>query len=163
MEPDQMLAEQRVSDNGRAFIEAWEGCRLTPYLDQRNYWTVGYGHKLRNDDKPTTITLAQADLLLDFDLQYFADRVDVLVSAALSQPQFDAVCSLAFNIGDRNFATSHLRIYLNQGWIALVPRAFMAWNKITLPSGEQVVDEGLDKRRHAEAALFSNGDYSGRP
>lgn len=163
MDADRIVTEQRVSDNGRAFIEAWEGCRLTPYLDQRGFWTVGYGHRLQYNDTPAAVTQTQADVLLDFDLQYFADRVDALVSATLSQPQFDAVCSFTENVGAGAFASSHLRIYLNQGWIALVPRAFLAWNKITLPSGAQVVDGGLDKRRHAEAALFANGDYTGRP
>lgn len=167
MDADRIVAEtqagQRVSDNGRAFIEAWEGCRLTPYLDQRGYWTVGYGHKLQHNDTPQTVTLDQADVLLDFDLQYFADRVGVLVTAELSQPQFDAVCSLTYNIGAGAFAASSLRVYLNLGSFALVQRAMLAWNKITLPSGVQIVDDGLDKRRHAEAALFANGDYSGRP
>ncbi len=71
--------------------------------------------------------------------------------------EFDAMVSLAWNIGLGNFANSSvLRLYL-RGDRRGAAEAFAAWNKATV-NGRKVVLRGLVRRRSAERALFL-GDY----
>src|SRR5690606_2615038 len=68
--------------------------------------------------------------------------------------QFDALVSLAFNIGIGAFSGSSALRELNAGRIANVPAKMQLWNKITV-GGKKVVSNGLVRRRAAEAALFT--------
>src|SRR4051794_5732557 len=97
---------RRVSAHGRAFIRREEGCVLHPYNDSAGHATIGVGHLLHHGNVTAAdrqryahFTTASADRLLASDLHTFESGVNRLVTAKLSQAEFDALVSFAFNIG----------------------------------------------------------------
>jgi lysozyme len=138
----------QTSQNGRKLIESFEGLRLDSYQDQRGVWTVGYGHT--NDVyKGLTITQEQADQYLAMDLHVAESAVDKFVTVPVNQNQFDALVSLAYNIGGGAFGHSTLLSLLNEGEILGAANQFLVWDKTN-----GVVNQGLLNRRAAERALF---------
>ncbi|KQD16250.1 lysozyme [Acinetobacter baumannii] len=67
----------------------------------------------------------------------------------LTQNQFDALVSLAYNIGSGAFKGSTLLKLLNKGDYKGAADQFLVWNK----AGGKVM-KGLVRRREAERALF---------
>lgn len=146
----------QTSDEGIALIKGFEGCRLTAYPDPGTGgapWTIGYGWTLPVDGKPVrpgmTIDQATADRLLKTGLVSYENDVLKIVKVKLTQGQFDALVSFAYNIGSRALSTSTLLKKLNTGDIKGAADEFLRWNK----AGGKVLN-GLNRRREAERALF---------
>jgi lysozyme len=97
-----------------------------------------------------TITKAQSDALLVADLARFEKAVAASVKVPLTQNQFDALVSLAFNIGSNAFAKSTLVRVLNGGHYDQVGAQLARWNKV---GGKP--NKGLTARRARETALFA--------
>src|SRR4051812_37911101 len=94
-----------------------EGCKLTAYPDPATGgepYTIGVGHTggVRAGD---TCTEEQAREWLRRDAQTAVRCVNASVKGNLTQNQFDALCSLVFNIGCGNFGKSTLLRRLNEG------------------------------------------------
>ena len=144
-----------VDAAGIAFITECEGCELDPYYDQAGYLTVGVGHLLDGEDDPwnRTITQAESDMLLEGDLMETEECMEECVAVPVNQNQYNAMCSLTFNIGVGAFGDSTLLRLLNEGDYMGAADQFLVWNKITV-DGEKVVSEGLANRREKERALF---------
>jgi lysozyme len=148
------------------FIKGWEKCRLTPYLDEGEKWTVGWGHLMAStDDKTASITQAEADALFDYELCHFADGISKLIFMPMTQYQYDAVVAFSYNCGLGALATSSLRKCIEDGNFTKAATWFSPWNQIEKPPSSKhfVVSDGLTKRRAAERAIFVSADYSGRP
>jgi len=141
------------------FVKRWEGLKLVASPDPLvpGVWDVGYGHKLTSDERPT-ITREQADAMLREDLRAVAAGVDESVTVPLAQNEFDALVSLAYNIGNGALARSTLMRRLNDSDFYSACDEFLRWNR----AGGRIVP-GLVKRRYAEQAIFGEGDYSGGP
>ena len=138
-----------ISVNGRVLIESFEGLSLSAYQDQRGIWTIGYGHT--GDVQPSDVCTAQeADNILSSDLTTAETIVTKYVKPVLNQNQFDALVSLTFNIGGRNFLESTVlkKLNLTDDYKGAAG-AIMMWNKV----GDKV-NSGLEKRRKAEQTLF---------
>lgn len=73
----------------------------------------------------------------------------------VTQAQFDALVSLAYNIGETRFLASSVLRLLNSGDYTRAQAGFAAWNK----SGGRVVP-GLDKRRAMEMAMFAGAQMN---
>ena len=133
-----------------ALIKSFEQCRLRAYKPTPNdVWTCGWG-STGPDVGPTTVwTQAQADTRFDTSLASFAAGVAHLLTGSTTQPQFDAMVSLAYNIGLGNFGPSTLLKMHNAGDYAGAAAQFSRWNK---QAGEVLA--GLTRRRAAEAALY---------
>jgi lysozyme len=147
-----------MSDEGVGLLKRWEGLKLEAYPDPATGgepWTIGYGHT-RGVSKGQRITLAQAERLLREDLERFELGVEALVTAPISQGQFDALVSLAFNIGLVAFKNSTLLRKLNLGQHCA--DEFMRWNRAGYP---RRVINGLTARRFAERALFLRSSLTG--
>ena len=129
-------------------MASFEGCELHAYLDQRGFPTIGYGHTagvVIGD----TCNEQQAQAWLYQDL-YTADvAVNKAVTVCLTQNQFDALVSLAFNIGAYAFAHSTLVRILNAGSVQAAADQFLVWDKT---NGQ--TNPGLLRRRNAERTLF---------
>ena len=104
----------KTSPDGIDFICAEEGLRLEAYRDVVGVLTIGYGHTGADVKDGQTITKDQAEALLAADLVKFEKAVDTAVRNP-SQGQFDAMVSLAFNIGVAAFRSSTLVRKFNQG------------------------------------------------
>lgn len=149
-----------VSNACENLVKSFEGLHketedgtIRSYRCPAGRWTIGYGHTkgVRSGMK---ITKAEADDILRADLVEFEDDVNKLVKVALTQAQFDALVSFAFNVGSAALASSTLLRKLNAGDADGAAAQFIRWNKATV-KGKKVVLSGLTRRRAAEAALFS--------
>ena len=141
----------RISHAGLDAIKHHEGLRLTAYPDPASGgdpWTIGYGHT-RNVERGQTITKEQAEQFLREDLAWVETCIDRNVVAPLTQGQYDALCSLIFNIGQAAFTKSTLMRLLNQRDYAGAADQFARWN---IAAGQ--VNLGLTNRRAAERAMF---------
>lgn len=140
----------QYSKSGVALTERFEGCKLVGYPDIKGIPTVGYGHTGPEVYIGMVITQLQAEQFLLNDIQHAVNCVNHLVTVQLTQPEFDAVVDLVFNIGSGNFASSTLLKKLNAGDFPGAAAEFEKWAH----AGGQVV-AGLLRRRQAEEAEFN--------
>lgn len=141
--------QRRTNSAGIALIKNYEGLHLTPYLCPARVWSIGYGHT-RTVRAGMSITVADADLLLDDDLRLVERAVQRLVTVPLNDNQFAALVSFAFNVGISNVENSTLLKLLNRGWYEQVPAQLSRWNR----AGGEVLG-GLSRRRAAEGRLWN--------
>lgn len=129
-------------------IKSFEGLELEAYLCPANIWTIGYGHTgdVKEGD---TITKAEADELLEKDLEKFRGGVNRCVKVPLNENQFGALVSFAYNVGIGSLQSSTLLKLLNACDYDAASDQFLRWNK----SGGKVLT-GLTRRREAERAVF---------
>ena len=138
-----------ISKNGLDLIKQFESLQLKAYKCSANVWTIGYGHT-KNVKEGDRISQDQANCFLMQDL-YSVERAIVrLVKVKLNQNQFDALCSLIFNIGISAFNKSTLLAKLNKDDYVGAAEQFRRWNKVN-----NVVMAGLVRRRQAEEDLFN--------
>ena len=138
-----------ISKNGLDLIKHFESLQLKAYKCSANVWTIGYGHT-KNVKEGDRISQDQANCFLMQDL-YSVERAIVrLVKVKLNLNQFDALCSLIFNIGISAFNKSTLLAKLNTGDYVGAAEQFRRWNKVN-----NVVMAGLVRRRQAEEDLFN--------
>lgn len=133
-------------------IKEFEGVRLKTYRCPAGVLTIGYGHTGPDVKEGMVITRQRADQLFDEDINIFARSVEKTVNQpALTQNQFDALVSLAYNIGIGGLKKSQLLKQVqadpNCGSIY---NEFMRHNKARVKG---VLKElpGLTRRRRAEA------------
>jgi len=150
----------KTSPAGRAFVGLHEGLRTTAYRDAIGVWTIGYGHTaMAGEPKPEagmTVTAVQADAILGRDLERFEASVEKLLRVPVTQNEFDALVSFAFNLGAGNLGASTLLRKLNAGDKVGAAAEFGKWNK----AGGRVL-AGLTRRRAEERSMFANGVYPG--
>ena len=143
----------RISENGIEFIRQLEGEKLTAYPDIVGIWTIGVGHTGFVDGKPVArgmaITKEKSKELLTADLKRLESAVNDAVQVTLTQNQFDALVSLAFNIGEGAFVRSTLVNKLNAGDKKGAAEQFLVWKN----AGGRV-SQGLLNRRQKEKAMF---------
>jgi lysozyme len=149
----------RISQRGINLIKRWEGCRLRAYRDVKGVWTIGWG---TTDPKyafdGNEITQAQADHLFMQDVLKFQREIAPLIKAEVAQAHWDALVSLAYNIGAKGtpqkpgLRESTLLRKLNQGDYAGAQAQFSRW----IYSGGKIY-QGLINRRAAEARVFQEG------
>lgn len=141
-----------ISELGFRLIKAYEGYRPEPAVLVTGQTVVGYGHIVTDDSLPF-IGKTKAEGLLREDLKPVEAMVNGAIHAPMTQSQFDALCSLAFNIGEDAFRGSHVRHAINNGRILDAASAFDEWRKADIDGKTYVVD-ALMRRRTAEKALF---------
>ena len=137
----------KISDAGLALIKRSEGLRLDAYQDQAGVWTIGYG-STRGVHAGMTITPGEAERLLLEDIARH-DIAPYLDGCATKQCQFDAMTSLAFNIGLERFRNSTVLKRHKQGNYPAAANAFLLWKYI---AGQP--SRGLLNRREAERKLY---------
>lgn len=141
---------KQIGRAGLDLIKHFEGLKLRSYLCPAKVWTVGYGSTGPHVKPGMVITEPQADKLLQDDLDRFERAVTQLVTVPLTQNQYDALVSFAFNCGIAALTKSTLLKRVNARQFDLVSAEFAKWNK-----GGGKVLAGLTRRRKAEAELFS--------
>ena len=143
----------KTSDNGIDFIKSFETLQLKAYkaVPTEQYYTVGYGHYGPDVTPDMQVTESEAERLLAEDLAETERAVSRSTAGwGLKQCQFDALVSLAFNVGVNAFQNSTLLKLVKQGADEATIRAeFSKW----CHSGGRVL-KGLQRRRQAEADLY---------
>ncbi len=140
----------KTSPNGRQMIEASEGFDAASYKDQRNIWTIGFGHTT-GVVAGMTCTREQADAWMAEDLATAEYAVNSSVNVPLNQNRFDALVSLAYNIGAGAFEKSTLVKLLNERDYIGAENQFLVWCRT---NGK--VNPGLLARRQREMKLFGD-------
>lgn len=145
--------EMHISPSGIDLICNFEGKRLTAYDDGVGVWTIGFGTTVYPNGmkvkKGDTCTEAQAKAYMAHDLKKFETAVNNAVTVPLSQNQFDALVSLAYNIGTNAFSKSTLGKKLNANDNRAAADQFDVWVNA---GGKRM--QGLVNRRAKEKALF---------
>jgi lysozyme len=130
-------------------LKAFEGLRREAYRDAAGVLTIGYGHTGKDVRDGDRITPYWAEQLLLLDLKTFEMAVRRL-KVTRTQGQFDALVSLAFNIGvGRLNRSTLLKTIRSGGSKALIQREFKRW---VYGGGKRL--PGLVKRREWEARRF---------
>lgn len=141
----------KLSQNGIELIKQFEGYSSKSYPDPATGgapWTIGYG--TTKGVKPgMVITAEQAEKMLRDDVAKFESGVSSLITAPTTQGQFDAMVSLAYNIGLGNFGKSTLLKKHNARCYTCAADQFRVWNRA---NGK--VMNGLTKRRAAEREVY---------
>lgn len=135
-----------INTLGRSLIKTCEGCSLFSYRDQGGVITVGYGATGPGIVNGTVWTQEQADERLDADLAKFSAGVDRLTTGDITDNQFSALVSLAYNIGLGNYERSSARDLVNSGRLYAAPEHIRLWNEV---AGK--LSSGLLWRRQCEA------------
>jgi len=133
---------------GKSIIKSFEGLRLQAYRCPAGIWTIGYGDT-HNVTPGMVITEQEADERLDARLLEFEEAVSGMAPPFITENQFSALVSFAYNVGASALAGSTMLQKLNAGDIEGAAREFPRWNK----SGGRVLN-GLTRRRNAEKELF---------
>ena len=145
-----------VSREGLKSITDYEGFEPKPYKCQAGKWTIGYGHVIQPGEKFTSITEQEARDLFKKDLIKYENAVADNVKIAINPHQYDALTSLAYNIGPRALKKSTLMEKLNRGDYDGASNEFGKWNKIRR-NGKKIVSDGLTNRRAGEKRMFNGG------
>ena len=132
------------------FVKQFEGRELKAYRCSANRLTIGYGHT-KGVQEGDEISPAEAEQLLVEDLTAIADDLNRLVNVPVSEGQYIALLSLAFNIGSTALKKSTLLFHLNHKRYDEAAEEFDKW----IYAGGKV-SEGLKRRRAAERKLFEN-------
>jgi lysozyme len=148
----------KITKTGTAGIEMikfFEGFRSAPYKCPAGIPTIGYGATFYPNGKKVTmadkaITEQEGTALLQNMLVSFEKYVDSYCVDTITQNQFDALVSFAYNLGPANLKSSTLLKKVNANPEDETIRAeFMKWVK----AGGKTL-QGLVKRRTAEADLY---------
>jgi len=151
-----------VNDNCINLIKSFEGLFLEAYhdsidpigVDTIGYGTIQYpptylgGKKVRVGDPK--ITKDQAIEFLTWEINQKALAIKSLVSVNLTDNQFGAIVSFAYNLGEGALKSSTLLKEINSNPNNLdIRNQFLKWN---MASGKVIT--GLKRRREAEANLY---------
>ena len=158
------ITKMKISNEGINLIKFFEGCptdkdgNVVSYRCAANKATIGYGSLKLIDGSPVedgmTISKQDAEDLLAHELHEYEGYINDMVEPDLSQNQFDALVSWVFNLGPSNLRASTLLKKLNAKDWTDVPNQIKRWNKVA-----GVPNEGLIKRRNAEALLFEGKEW----
>lgn len=139
-----------------------EDLRLTSYLDQAGVYTIGWGVTSYENGaavkKGEKITQARAVELLNYHIRIAENAINDLVSAELSQGQFDALVSFVYNVGRTGFQGSTLRklVNANPDNTTVIAAEFSKWVYVT-KNNVKVISNGLVNRRAEEIAIYVEG------
>lgn len=144
-----------TSARGLALIKSFEGLRLSPYLCAAGVSTIGWGSTVYEDGRRVrmgdpAITEARAEALLRATLRTYEQGVDSFTRDDVSQAQFDALVSFAYNLGNGALKSSTLLKKVNAAPADAGIRA--EFGKWVNAGGKRLA--GLVRRRAAEADLY---------
>ena len=144
----------KISSLGLELIKEFEGFSANAYLCPAKKVTIGYGNTFYADG--TKVKLGEQisktdalELLEKVVNKDFADKIFPAIKVPVAQNQFDAMCSLAYNIGTGSFLKSTLLKKVNAGDFIGASEEFLKWNK---SGGKELL--GLTRRRKREQDLF---------
>jgi lysozyme len=145
----------KLNNAGYQLICEFEGLRLKPYLCSAKVPTIGYGNTYYPNGKRVTlldepITKEYAFEIFKVIADKFGKRVSEMVKKPLTQNQFNALVSFAYNVGTGAFSTSTLLKKVNANPNDLtIKNEFARW---TRANGKIV--NGLVNRRKKESDVY---------
>ena len=157
-----------TSAKGIELIKSFERLSLKPYLCPAGVPTIGWGNTIYPNGKKVTmkdapITKEKADEIFAFILSLFEQDVTSLVKVPLTQCQYDALVSFAYNVGSdidtddipEGLGDSTLLRLINTNPMHnMISAEFLKWNK-----ANKVICNGLTRRRTLEAHYYFTCKY----
>jgi lysozyme len=147
-----VVSRRTINEAGRNLIKEFESLRLVSYPDPgtgARPYTIGWGHT--GVDVPHSgikITKEQAEKYLSKDLVRFEKSVMNLIHVELTDNEFAALVSFAYNVGEGNLSKSSACKLINKNLKEKGFKSLISWNKA---AGK--VLNGLTRRREAEINL----------
>lgn len=142
-----------TNKTGIDLIKRLEGCVLVIYPDEAGLPTVGYGHMDKSLVLGDRITQDQADKLFAADIRKVEIIIDFDTPPTLTENQFAALVSFAFNVGLAAYEGSTLAKLIKVGDYAAASLEFAKWKYVTR-NATKIVSKNLVARRKSEKALF---------
>ena len=144
----------KTSDKGLSLIQQFEGFRAKPYKCPAGVPTIGYGATYYPDGRRVTmqdrpVSESDASAMLRAMLASYEAGIARYVLVPVTQGQFDALVSFAYNLGLSALKGSTLLRLVNARDYAGAAAQFLRWNR----AGGKVLP-GLTRRREAERKLF---------
>ena len=144
----------KISPRGLELIKEFEGFSANAYLCPAKIPTIGDGNTFYSDGRKVKLgeQISKSDALELLEIvanKDFADKIFPSIIVPVTQNQFDAMVSLAYNIGVGNFLKSTLLKKLNLKDYIGASNEFLKWNK---SGGKELL--GLTRRRKREQDLF---------
>lgn len=130
------------------FVKEKEGLRLKAYKCSANRWTIGYGHT-HGVHEGMTIDLQTAERFLLDDIQNVVEELTPHVKTTVTEGQFVALISLAFNVGAPAVIRSRMLRYFNAGNMEKMRIEFLDFNRVN-----RVPNDALTRRRQSELDLM---------
>ena len=152
------IGHMNISQRGIDLIKSFEGFRSQSYkaLATEKYYTIGYGHCGPDVRFAQVITKAEAEKLLEQDLQRFVAAVNRYdYHYDFNQNEFDALVSFTYNLGEGCLCqvTDNKRRTKAQ----IAEKMLLYYNA----GGKKI--EGLVRRRKIEHDLFLSGSVTESP
>ena len=125
----------KLDKKGYKALHDREGLRLKPYLDTKGVPTIAIGNTFYENGKKVTmmdkpITKIEAEKLGKIIADRFASEVNSLIKTNVNQNQFNALVSIAYNIGINGFKTSSFLKLVNKNPNdPRIKEAIMLWTK----------------------------------
>jgi lysozyme len=132
-----------------------DGDDTIPYRDVAGFWTIGYGHLICTDRSLPQPNMRwnslKSSLVLHKDMMNAEQGVVKLINVPLTDGQFGALVSFAFNLGLGSLQASTLRKRVNAEEHDDVPYQLSRW---CMAGGRKM--KGLVRRRAAEGQLYES-------
>jgi GH24 family phage-related lysozyme (muramidase)/LysM repeat protein len=153
------IAQLNLSAQGESFIKAYEKRRLDYYEDSEGYCTVGWGHLTGGKTSCTSQGISVGNKISESEVQtLFSDDkrkheaiVRRCITSPLYQHEYDALCSLVFNVGNILIKAPGLCRKINSGNYSGGAEEFL---DITNHN-----TRGLVIRRKQENTMFLRANY----
>ncbi len=146
----------KISKQGIELIAEFEGFRSKPYKCPAGVPTIGYGTTIypngahvKLSDKSISKEEAFSILKYQVDRSFGAAVNRYTKGTEVTQNQFDAMVSFAYNLGSGALKSSTLLKRVNQGKMKKAAKEFLKWDH----AGRKRL-AGLTRRRKAESQLF---------
>jgi lysozyme len=141
-----------ISPQGLELLMGREGKRNAVYRDSVGVPTVGYGHTGPDVVMGDTWSDVRIEEAFARDLQRFEDAINNSVQKPLTQNQFDALVSFAYNVGVRAFESSTMLRYISAGEMGAAALEFNRWH----------IPPEITSRRNAEREQFKGTQFAAR-
>lgn len=154
-----------LSKVGADMMKRYEGFKSAPYIDMVGKATIGYGNTYYPDGRKVKMTdahltepqaakLKQDIINLDFASGVNKLFADEIASGKLNQNMFDALVSLAYNIGITALSQSNsITGNIHKGNYKAAADGFLKYNNGRV-NGNLKPIKGLTRRRTEERELF---------
>lgn len=153
----------QVNEDFFEFLRKAEGFRECPYRDGAGVPTIGIGSTYYEDGTKVKMT----DICISFEkaiqlvknvLPPYENFVNLKTPAGITQNQYNALVSFAYNLGtDKLNVSTLLKKVIKDPGDPSIEQEFLKWNKIRNPKTKQLdVSDGLTHRRQKEWILYSS-------
>ena len=151
------MTEKLAKVMAEEMLKSLEGFSGEPYLCPAGELTIGYGHKIKEDEAFKRMSNQEAEVLLREDIDdvwsLLKDTIEEKVFNGLGVNQLAALISFVYNIGEGNWRKSTLLKKLNSG--AGLKELALELERWVYVNGRK--NWGLIKRRRTEKELFLSG------